>query len=60
MSVQSYLASGNGLNIEWETCSDYYKAYSAYSKKLIKAGKRRELSEDCELIEELKAYLPKE
>ncbi len=45
---------------EWETCSDYYKAYSAYSKKLIKAGKRRELSEDCELIEELKAYLPKE
>ena len=23
---------------EWETCSDYYKAYSAYSKKLIKAG----------------------
>ena len=50
----------DGQKEEWETCSDYYKAYSAYSKKLIKAGKRRELSEDCELIEELKAYLPKE
>lgn len=50
----------DGQREEWETCSDYYKAYSAYSKKLIKAGKRRELSEDCELIEELKAYLPKE
>ena len=50
----------DGQREEWETCSDYYKAYSAYSEKLIKAGKRRELSEDCELIEELKAYLPKE
>lgn len=50
----------DGQKEEWEICSDYYKAYSAYSKKMIKDGKRRELSEDCELIEELKEYLPKE
>ncbi|MBR1535102.1 MAG: hypothetical protein IJ639_12095 [Ruminococcus sp.] len=43
---------------EWETCADYYEAYYNYSDKLIKQGKRRELSEDCELIERLKDYLP--
>lgn len=44
---------------EWDTCADYYDAYFAYSDSLIKKGERRELSEDCELIETLNDYLPR-
>lgn len=43
---------------EWKTCADYYEAYYNYSDSLIKKGEQKELSEDCELIETLKAYLP--
>lgn len=42
---------------EWNTCADYYDAYFSYSESLIKSGDRRELSEDCELIDTLKDYL---
>lgn len=43
---------------EWENCADYYEAYYAYSDSLIQKGDRRELSEDVELIADLKPYLP--
>lgn len=43
---------------EWETCADYYEAYVRYSESLIEQGERTELSEDYELIEKLKDYLP--
>ncbi len=43
---------------EWETCADYYDAYCAYSEELIKNLEVLELSEDVELIDKLKAYLP--
>ena len=42
----------------WSECSDYYKAYCRYSDELIKSGNGRELSEDSDLIEILKDYLP--
>lgn len=44
---------------EWDECADYYSAYFNYSDSLIKKGETRELSEDNELIETLKQYLPK-
>lgn len=44
---------------EWDECADYYSAYFNYSDSLIKKGEARELSEDNELIETLKQYLPK-
>ena len=44
---------------EWETCADYYRAFTRYSEELIANGEKRELSEDCELIETLKNYLIK-
>lgn len=44
---------------EWDICADYYEAYYSYSDSLIQKGDRRELSEDCELTETLKAYLSK-
>ena len=43
---------------EWKTCADYYDAYYRYSDSLIKKGTQKELSEDCELIQTLQAYLP--
>ena len=46
------------LKVEWETCADYYDAYYSYSDSLIKKNESVELSEDCELIEKLKNYLP--
>lgn len=42
---------------EWEICSKYYKAYSLYSEQLLSQGEKRELSEDCELIETLNNFL---
>lgn len=48
--------SGN-LKNEWDECADYYDAYYRYSDSLIKSGDRRELSEDCELIDTLKEYI---
>ena len=47
------------LKDEWKTCADYYEAYYNYSDSLIKNGEQKELSEDRNLIETLKAYLPK-
>lgn len=47
----------DGVQNEWQTCADYYDAYYRYSDELIKSGNKRELSEDCELIETLKPYL---
>lgn len=43
---------------EWEICADYYEAYVEYNEELMKTGEFAELSEDCELIEKLKDYLP--
>lgn len=45
---------------EWETSADYYEAYCEYSRTLMDKGEPVELSENNELIEELKAYLPTE
>lgn len=42
---------------EWETCARYYDAYYRYSDELIRQGVTRELSEDCDLIDALQAYL---
>ncbi len=41
---------------EWDECAEYYDAYRAYSDSLIKKGEKKELSEDCDLIEKLKDY----
>lgn len=46
------------LKDEWDECADYYSAYFNYSDSLIKSGETKELSEDKELIETLKQYLP--
>ena len=43
---------------EWETCADYYEAYVKYNESLMGTPDVAELSEDCELIEKLKDYLP--
>ncbi len=48
------------LRREWDECAEFYQAYYAYSDQLIRQGAGRELSEDCELIDTLKAYLPAE
>ena len=45
---------------EWETCAAYYEAYTKYNEALMQSGKFVELSEDCELIEELQEYLPEQ
>lgn len=45
---------------EWKTCADYYKAYVSYSENMMQNLKFRELSEDHELIDALKEYLPKD
>lgn len=42
---------------EWDTCARYYEAYYRYSDSLIQKGEKRELSEDCDLIDTLQAYL---
>ena len=61
--ISRYGVSPHSLNDrqkeEWDTCADYYEAYYAYSDSLIKKGEKRELSEDWELTELLKDYLPK-
>lgn len=43
---------------EWETCADYYGAYVKYNEDMMNNGTFSELSEDCELIDQLKEYLP--
>ncbi len=43
---------------KWNECADYYSAYFTYSDSLIKSGNGRELSEDSELIQTLRDYLP--
>lgn len=47
----------NSQKDEWEECARYYGAYYRYSDELIQSGDRRELSEDCELIDTLQRYL---
>ena len=42
---------------EWEICADYYEAYVAYNEDMMANGNFVELSEDCDLIEELQDYL---
>lgn len=42
---------------KWAECAAYYNAYCKYSDQLIQSGTGRELSEDSELIETLRAYL---
>jgi hypothetical protein len=49
----------DNLKDEWKECSDYYDAYFKYSESLIKKGDKRELSEDCELIDELNKFIEK-
>ena len=56
-SVKPRELSGS-LKDEWDECADYYSAYFNYSDSLIKSGETKELSEDKELIETLKQYLP--
>lgn len=60
--IKRYGVSARSLSdsqkAEWDACADYYQAYYSYSDMLIKQGKRRELSEDYELIDTLKDYLP--
>lgn len=51
-------AQSDGQRKIWGECADYYSAYCRYSEELIDSGKGRELSEDSELIEILKDYLP--
>lgn len=43
---------------EWDACADYYEAYYAYNEELIQNKDYRELSENIELIDALKDYLP--
>ena len=43
------------IHAEWSECADYYDAYYRYSDSLIQSGDARELSEDCDLIDYLKA-----
>ena len=45
---------------EWDECADYYEAYCEYSRAKMENGEALELSENNDLIEELKAYLPTE
>lgn len=56
--LSSHEKSDNVKN-EWNECQRYYQAYADYSKSLIEKGETIELSEDCELIEKLRDYLPK-
>ena len=42
---------------EWDACARWYDAYYRYSDELIKQGDKRELSEDCDLIDALNGYL---
>ena len=44
---------------EWNICSNYYDAYYNYSESMINNLQAEELSEDYELIEKLRDYLPK-
>lgn len=44
---------------EWDICADYYEAYVSYTESLIDKKQAMELSEDNELIEKLKDFLPK-
>ena len=46
------------LRSEWDACADYYSAYVRYSESLLSQGERKELSEDCELIDQLGLFLP--
>ena len=50
-------AISDGQKAEWEECAAYYEAYASYNEELIGNKKVKELSEDCELIDELKKYL---
>ncbi len=43
---------------EWDVCADYYEAYYQYNVSMMNSSEAVELSEDCELIEALKDYLP--
>lgn len=59
--IQNYGVRSHDLTesqrTEWKNCAEYYDAYFRYSDSLIQQGDRRELSEDCELIDTLSGYL---
>lgn len=46
------------LKAEWDACADYYDAYVRYNKALMNSNINLELSENYQLIEKLKGYLP--
>lgn len=58
---EHYAVTAHELNesekAEWQACADYYDAYCRYSDELIQQGDKRELSEDCDLIDTLSGYL---
>lgn len=59
---EHYALESHALSVEqkeeWQTCADYYEAYVRYNEEMMKQGDFSELSEDSDLIEKLKEYLP--